>query len=70
VFVWNVRRYVLRRNALKRPWFFPWAVFSYVYAAIKAWRQARLGKPPQRQLRQQQRSSQQTATTTVAPVET
>jgi GT2 family glycosyltransferase len=40
VLVWNFRRYVLRRNALKRPWSLPWVVASYVYAAAKACRHA------------------------------
>jgi len=72
VFVWNVRRYVLRRNALKRPWSFPWVAASYVYAAAKACRLARQERRRERAQSRQQRSSGQTVTTTttVRPVET
>jgi len=81
VFVWNVRRYVLRRKALKRPWTLPLGAASYAYAVGKAWRLSRQERQRDRE-RQEQPSSGQpglmatrmttaaATATSVRPVET
>jgi len=71
VLVWNVRRYVLRRNAVKRPWFLPWAAGSYVYAAARAWRLSRHARREERRRGPERRiPSSGQAFRTAQPVET
>jgi GT2 family glycosyltransferase len=41
VFFLNVRKYVLRKQNIRRPWVFPYAIASYIYGVILGfWRRA------------------------------
>jgi hypothetical protein len=36
LFIRNVRRYILRKDNVYRPWRLPWAILSYIYSVFYA----------------------------------
>jgi hypothetical protein len=54
-FALNVRRYVLRKDNVLRPWRLPWAGLSYIYAVMKALGDSAARKASLRQLSREPR---------------